>query len=76
MNVLNHREYGDSAPMFEAVYDVPDADYNVYMDIHQAIDLALLAHLRTKGIALAYPTRTLHLRLRASGLADPAGGTS
>ena len=55
------KEYGDSALVFEAVYYVLDPDYNRYMDVQQAINLALLEHFRAEGIGFAYPTRTLHV---------------
>jgi small-conductance mechanosensitive channel len=47
---------------FEVVYIVLDADYNLYMDFQQDIYLALLRDLESLGVALAYPTRTVHLR--------------
>jgi small-conductance mechanosensitive channel len=43
------------------VYYVLDPDYNKYMDIQQGINLALLRAFRERGIAFAYPTRTLHV---------------
>lgn len=46
---------------FEAVYDVLDADYNIHMDIHQAVLLDLLRRLREQNIEIAFPTRTLHV---------------
>jgi small-conductance mechanosensitive channel len=52
---------GDSALQFEVVYYVLDPDYNKYMDIQQAINCALLAALRERKVAFAYPTRTLYL---------------
>lgn len=55
------KNYGDSALQFEVVYYVLDPDYNKYMDIQQAINLALLRKFRERGIAFAYPTQTLHL---------------
>lgn len=55
------KSYGDSALLFEVVYYVLDPDYNKYMDIQQGINLALLRAFRERGIAFAYPTRTLHL---------------
>jgi len=55
------KSYGDSALLFEVVYYVLDPDYNKYMDIQQGINLALLREFRQRGIAFAYPTRTLHL---------------
>ena len=55
------KEYGDSALVFEVVYFVLDPDYNFYMDVHQAINLAILERFVAEGIEFAYPTRTLHL---------------
>lgn len=53
---------GDSALEFEVVYFVLKPDYNVYMDIQQAINLALLARFAEEGIEFAYPTRTLFIQ--------------
>ena len=53
--------FGDSALQFEVVYYVLSPDYNRYMDIQQQINLSLLRGLRERGIAFAYPTRTLHI---------------
>ena len=55
------KEYGDSALVFEVVYYVLDRDYNLYMDIQQAINLALYARFRDDGIEFAYPTRTVYV---------------
>jgi len=62
--------YGDSALLFEVVYYVLDPDYNLYMDIQQAISLALLRQFRECGIAFAYPTRTLYIAPDANPSAD------
>jgi small-conductance mechanosensitive channel len=64
------KEYGDSALNFEVAYYVLDADYRVYMDVQQAINLALLRRFAAEGIAFAYPTRTLYVR---EGATFPAG---
>lgn len=53
------KAFGDSALEFEAVYFVRDADYNVYMDVQQAINLEILAAFAHHGVQFAYPTRTL-----------------
>lgn len=53
--------YGDSALLFEVVYFVLDPDFNKYMDIQQAINLALLESLAARGISFAYPVRMLRL---------------
>ncbi|HSD96422.1 MAG TPA: mechanosensitive ion channel family protein [Sulfuricaulis sp.] len=55
------KEYGDSALVFEVVYFVLDPDYNIYMDIQQAINLAIFRRFQEEGIEFAYPTRTLHV---------------
>lgn len=55
------RNYGDSALEFEVVYYVNTPDYNIYMDIQQAINLELYRRFEEKKIDFAYPTRTLYL---------------
>jgi small-conductance mechanosensitive channel len=59
--------YGESGLMFEVVYHVLDADYNVYMDIQQEINLALLTVLRERNVSFAYPRRMVHV----THLAEP-----
>ena len=54
--------YGDFSLDFETVYYVLSADYNLYMDIQQAINLRIFRRFAEEGIEFAYPTRTLHLR--------------
>ena len=46
---------------FEAVYYVLSNDYNRYMDIHQAIHLAIFDAFASRGIDFAFPTQTIHL---------------
>lgn len=53
--------YGDSAIMFESVYYVLDPNYNIHMDIQQAILLALHEAFEQRGIEFAYPTQTVFL---------------
>ncbi|MEJ2691465.1 MAG: mechanosensitive ion channel family protein [Candidatus Thiodiazotropha sp.] len=52
-------KYGEYALMFETVYYVLQADYNLYMDIQQAINLEINEAFEALGIEFAYPTRTL-----------------
>ena len=47
------KEYGDWALNFEVVYFVQDPDYNLYMDIQQAINLDILEAFQRDGIELA-----------------------
>lgn len=55
------KEYGESALVFEVVYFVLSPDFNIYMDVQQAINLAIFRHFQGEGIEFAYPTRTLHV---------------
>jgi small-conductance mechanosensitive channel len=55
------KRFGESSLEFEAIYWVLDPDYNRYMDIQQAINLALKERLEARGLAFAFPTRTVHL---------------
>ncbi|MES2355530.1 MAG: mechanosensitive ion channel family protein [Pseudomonadota bacterium] len=50
---------GDSTLDFEVVYWVLDADYNLYMDIQQGINLKLLRAFESEGVKFANPTQTL-----------------
>jgi small-conductance mechanosensitive channel len=53
--------YGDFSLNFEIVYYVLSADYNRYMDIQQAINLAIFKAFEDTGIEFAFPTQTLYL---------------
>ena len=56
-------KYGDFSLNFEFVYYVMSPDYNKYMDIQQAINLAVYEQFEQKGIEFAYPTQTLFMSL-------------
>ena len=56
-------KYGDFSLNFEFVYYVIGADYNKYMDIQQAINLAIYQAFEEKGIEFAYPTQTLFMSM-------------
>ena len=51
--------FGESSLDFEVVFWVRSADYNLYMDVQQAVNLALMRELDAMGVQFAYPTRTL-----------------
>ena len=51
--------FADYALKFEVVYYVLSADYNVYMDIQQAINFSLLEELDKRDIKFAMPVRAL-----------------
>jgi len=53
--------FGDYALKFEIVYYVLDPDYNRYMDIQQAINLAIYQKFEEEKIDFAYPTQTINL---------------
>lgn len=53
--------FGDSSLDFEVVYYVLDADFNHYMDIQQAINLAMIDRFAELDVEFAFPTRTLHI---------------
>lgn len=59
--------YGDFSLNFEIVYYVLSADYNVYMDTQQAINLKIYEEFEKKGIEFAYPTQTLFLEKTDEG---------
>jgi small-conductance mechanosensitive channel len=77
--------YQDSSLSFEVVYHVLDRDFNLHMDIQQAINLQIFERFAREGIAFAYPTQTLHIATApewseargtapATGRAERAGG--
>jgi small-conductance mechanosensitive channel len=46
---------------FEIVYYVLSPDYNVYMDVQQAINVGIKETFEQAGIEFAYPTQLLYL---------------
>jgi small-conductance mechanosensitive channel len=72
------KEYGDFALVYEVVYHVLDPDFNVYMDIQQAINLEIYRQFAEEGISFAYPTQTLYVarsgnELMGAGVTDTRG---
>lgn len=55
------KSYGDFALLFETVYYLAVPDYNRYMDVQQAINLAIHEAFEREGIEFAFPTQTIHL---------------
>ncbi|MFM9959208.1 MAG: mechanosensitive ion channel family protein [Phycisphaerales bacterium] len=51
--------FGASSLDFECVYHVASADYSVYMDVQQAINVEVMERLRGEGIEFAYPTQVV-----------------
>jgi small-conductance mechanosensitive channel len=60
--------FGDSSLDFETVFYVLSPDYNVFMDILQAIHLVILRRFEADGIAFAHPIRMVTM---AGGEAAP-----
>ncbi len=55
------KEFGAYALVFEIVYWINDPDYNLYMDIQQAINLEIFRRFQDEGIEFAYPTQSLYV---------------
>lgn len=55
------KEYGPYSLNFEVVYWVDNPDYNVYMNIQQAINLAIFERFEEEDIEFAYPTQSLYV---------------
>jgi small-conductance mechanosensitive channel len=53
--------FGPSSLNFEAVYDVLDPDYKLYMDIQQAVNLHVVRVFAERGISFAFPAKTLQV---------------
>ena len=68
------QSYGDFALQFETVYYVLKPDYNIYMDIQQAINLQIYDAFEQEGIEFAYPTQTLFIEQSGGRAAAPAPG--
>ncbi len=67
------QKYGDSSLDFEMVYFVTLPDYNIYMDVQQAINLEIYRRFTAEGIEFAYPTRTVHMASESPVPFEPAG---
>lgn len=70
------KEYGAYALNFEIVYWVLDPDYTIYMDIQQAINLAIFRQFAQEGIEFAYPTQTLFVQPESEPGAATSNGNS
>lgn len=55
------KSFGPSSLDFEAVYYMLKPDFNLYMDVQQAINLQLVREFTKRNINFAFPTQTLHL---------------
>lgn len=62
--------FGDYGLVFEVVYLVLDDDYNLYMDIQQAINLHIYEAFQKDSIAFALPTQNMILQKNEDTDAD------
>ncbi len=53
--------YGSYGLEYEIVYFVLDADYTVYMNVHQRVNIRIYEELQQRGIAFALPTQYLYV---------------
>jgi small-conductance mechanosensitive channel len=60
------KEFGEYSLIFEIVYYVLNPDFNIYMDIQQAINMFIYKRFAREKIEFAYPTRTMQLENNAS----------
>lgn len=63
------KAFGNFSLDFENVYYVKSPDYNTYMNVQQAINLAVFRRFQDEGIEFAYPTQTIFIDRGA----DPSG---
>lgn len=70
------QKFGDFALVFEAVYYVLSPDYNLFMDIQQAINLEIHRRFEEEDIEMAYPTQTVFLvgEGKGEGAPEPEAG--
>ena len=73
------KSFGQFSLDYEVVYWMLDPDYNVYMDVQQEINLALVDAFAERDIEFAFPTQTILLEqeaARAGGSEGYAAGGS
>jgi len=64
---VHFKSLGSFSLDFEAVYYLLQPDFNLYMDVQQAINLQLVRVFGERGIEFAFPTQTLHMRAGRPG---------
>lgn len=68
------KAFGDSSLDFETVYFVTVPDYNAYMDVQQAINLAVFERFAEEEIEFAFPTRTVYAEAVVSRSEEESDG--
>jgi small-conductance mechanosensitive channel len=56
------KNYADFGLVFEVAYHVLDADMHAYMDIQQAINLAIAKRFEAEGLQFAFPARAMYAK--------------
>jgi small-conductance mechanosensitive channel len=59
---VHFHNFGASSLDFEVVYYLDSNEYAVYMDTQQEINLAIVKSFEEEGIAMAFPTQTIHIK--------------
>ncbi|WP_165797410.1 mechanosensitive ion channel family protein [Solimonas fluminis] len=71
------QKFGEYSLVFETVYWVTDPDYNLYMDIQQAVNLEIMRALKSAEVVFGLPRQSLvmerPLRFEAEGAPLGAG---
>ncbi len=55
------QKFGEHSLVFETVYWVTDPDFNLYMDIQQAVNLAIMRALKAENIVFGLPQQNLRI---------------
>jgi small-conductance mechanosensitive channel len=63
--------YRDWSLRFEVVYFVLSAEFNVYMDIQQNINLTIYQQFEKEKINFAFPTQTMLVKDETNGKIGP-----
>lgn len=58
---VHFKDFADSSLIFEVVFFITNGNYTLYMDTRQAINLGIVKAFEAEKIAMAFPTRTLHI---------------
>ena len=69
------KAFGAYSLDFETVYYVLTPDYNRYMDLQQAVNLAIVERFEEEGIEFAFPSNTVFLHAQSGFGAPPNGAT-
>jgi len=59
---VHFKELADFSLNFEVVYYVPTADYNVYMDVQEYVNMELIKRFEKADIEFAFPTQTIYTK--------------